>query len=153
MSSPAAWVNLHSQCALEWWSSWGQEVPELQELAMKLVPLLIGSGPAERTWKDVGQIFTKNRNRLAVRTCLDLVFVRTWLRRQLKCHTAEELEVLKAWEVELLRNASFYDGPAEPEAPDETEQRIFEDRIEDWEQWAIDGNKNGEGETRLLSDV
>ena len=31
---------------------------------MKIVPLLIGSGPAERTWKDVGQIFTKNRNRL-----------------------------------------------------------------------------------------
>ena len=66
MSSPAAWVNLHSRCALEWWSSWGQEVPELQQLAMKIVPLLIGSGPAERTWKDVGQIFTKNHNRLGV---------------------------------------------------------------------------------------
>ena len=25
MSSPAAWTNLHSACALEWWASWGQE--------------------------------------------------------------------------------------------------------------------------------
>ena len=155
MSSPAAWVNLHSQCALEWWSSWGQEVPELQQLAMKIVPLLIGSGPAERTWKDVGQIFTKNRNRLGVGTCLDLVFVRTWLRRQFKSVTAEELEVLKDWEADLLRKAAFYDGPVEPAGPAQSEQTIFEDSIEDWEQWAIDGNKYGgkDDPKRLLGDV
>ena len=38
---------------------WGQEVPELQHLDMKLVPLLIGSGPAERVWKDVDNVLTK----------------------------------------------------------------------------------------------
>ena len=155
MSSAAAWTELLSQCALEWWSSWGQEVPELQQLAMKIVPLLIGSGPAERTWKDVGQIFTKKRNRLSVRNCLDLVLVRTYLRRQLKSVTDEELEVLKDWEVELLRNASFYDGPVDPLVGDAPARRVFEDTIEDWEQWAIDGNKHGaHGEPRRsLSEV
>ena len=93
--------------------------------------------------------------RLGVGTCLDLVFVRTWLRRQLKSVSDEELEVLKEWEVDLLRNASFYDGPVDPAGAAQNAKRIFEDRIEDWEQWAIDGNKNGDEneEKRLLGEV
>ena len=152
MSSTAAWTNLHSSCALEWWSSWGTEVPELQKLAMRLVPLLIGSGPAERTWKDVGNILTKNRNRLDMSTCLDLVFVRTWLRRELKVVSDEELEIFKDWEAELLLNASFYDGVVEPDdgVPTVT-HRVFDDRIEDWELNAIDGT--GPGARIRLSDV
>ena len=77
MSSEAAWCDLHTKCALKWWTQWGQETPELTTLALKLVPLMIGSGPAERTWKDVGNILTKKRNRLGVQRCLDLVHVRT----------------------------------------------------------------------------
>ena len=63
---------------------------------------MVGSGPAESTWKDVGQILTKNRNRLGVKTCIDLVFVRTWLRPELKLVSDEELEVFKDWETELM---------------------------------------------------
>lgn len=151
MSSTAAWKNLHSQCALEWWSMWGQEVPELQHLAMKLVPLLIGSGPAERVWKDVDNVLTKKRNRLTMTTCLDLVFVRCWLRRELKAASDEELEVFKEWETKLLRQASFYDGEVEPVDGDMGQQRIFEDHIESWEANAIDGT--GPGERMRLSDV
>ena len=90
MSSPAAWKGLASKCALTWWVQWGVEVPELQSLAKKIVPLMVGSGPAERTWKDVGNIFTKNRNRMTTKTCIDLVFVRTWLRREFDLITDEE---------------------------------------------------------------
>ena len=144
LSSPAAWTNLHSKCALEWWSEWGAEIPELQKLAFKLVPLLIGSGPAERTWKDIGNILTKNRNRLGVSRCIDLVYVRTWLRRDLKLVSDEELEQLKEWETVLFREASFYDGNGDVnERPDERNVRIFEDRIEDWEQNAVDGTGPG----------
>ena len=132
-------------------AEWGQETRELQRLTMKLVPLMIGSGPAERTWKDVGQILTKNRNRLKVQTCLDLVFVRTWLRRELKLITDEELEVFKDWETTLFREASFYDGPTDPNAGPQRERRIFEDRFEAWEQNAIDGT--GPGERIRLSTV
>ena len=143
MSSPAAWRNLHSKCALQWWATWGQELPELKLLAMKLVPLMIGSGPAERTWKDVDQVLTKNRNRLKMKNCLNLVFVRTWLRREIKLVTDEELECFKVWEAELIKRASFYDGPVEPDAGRQKEDRVFEDRIEDWEQKAIDGTGPG----------
>ena len=108
MSSPAAWTNLHCKCALAWWTEWGVELPDLQRLAIKIVPLMIGSGPAERTWKDVGQILTKNRNRLHISTCLDLVYVRMWLRRDLKLVSDTELEVFKEWETQLLQDASFY---------------------------------------------
>ena len=142
MSSPAAWVNLHSKCALEWWTSWGQEVPELQRLACKIVPLLIGSGPAERTWKDVDSILTKKRNRLKVQTALDILYVRTWLRREIKIVSDEELEMFKTWETELLHRAEFYDGEIEPVGR-VRERRIFEDRIEDWELNATDGSGPG----------
>ena len=131
MSSPAAWTNLHSKCALEWWSEWGAEVPELQKLAFKLVPLLVGSGPAEQTWKDVGNIFNKNRNRLGVQRCIDLVYVRTWSRRELKLLSDEELEQFKQWEKQLFQEASFYNGNPDADAGriGERQARIFEDRL------------------------
>ena len=143
MSSPAAWINLHSKCALEWWSTWGQEVPELQKLAIKIVPLMIGSGPAERTWKDVDAILTKKRNRMSAETCMDILYVRTWLRRQIKIVSDEELEVFKEWETELFHQAEFYDGVVEPNRGLPRERRIFEDRIEDWEMNAVDGSGPG----------
>ena len=95
MSSPAAWRGLESKSTLAWWTQWGVEVPELQSLAKKIVPLMVGSGPAERTWKDVGNVLTKNRNRMSAKHCIDLVFVRTWLRREFKIVSDEELECFK----------------------------------------------------------
>ena len=151
MSSPAAWVDLHTKCALSWWLEWGIEVPELQRLAIKVVPLMIGSGPAERAWKDIGNVFTKNRNRLGTATCIDLVYVRMWLRRELKLITDEELEQLKGWETELLQEASFYAGNPDPDSGEDKELRIFEDRFEAWEQPAIDGR--GVQPTIKLGDV
>ena len=119
--------------------TWGQEVPELQKLAIKITPLMIGSGPAERTWKDVDNILTKKRNRLAMKNCVDLVFVRTWLRRELKIVTDEEIECFKQWETDLLARAKAYAGPVEPDAGMDRQKRIFEDTFEAWEQRAIDG--------------
>lgn len=143
MSSPAAWIHLHDQCALEWWSTWGVECPELKSFAIKVVPLLVGSGPAERTWKDVDSILTKKRNRLHIQTTLDLLYTRTWLRRELKKVSDEELAVFKQWECELLHEASFYDGQVEPDQAPQLPQRIFEDRVELWELNAIDGKGTG----------
>ena len=143
MSSPAAWVNLHDKSALEWWATWGMECPELQQLAIKVVPLMVGSGPAERTWKDVDSILTKKRNRLYMETALDLLYTRTWLRREMKRVSDSELQVYQAWEADLVRSASFYDGTTEPDEGEERPQRIFEDRIEDWELNAIDGRGPG----------
>ena len=42
-----------------------------------------------------------------------------------------------------------------PVGPTQSEQTIFEDSIEDWEQWVIDGNKYGgkDDPKRLLGDV
>ena len=75
---------------------------------------MIGSGPTERMWKDVDHILTKKNvklNDLSMQTCLDLVFVRTWLRREIKIVTDEELEYFKEWETELLQRATLYAGP------------------------------------------
>ena len=106
----------------------------------------MGSGPAERTWKDVGQIMTKNCNRLTSTTCKDLVFARTWLRRELNLVSDEELEVFNDLEAELLDEAA-----AAPIASEQPEMRIFVDQFETWEQNAMDGK--GEGPIILLGDV
>ena len=151
MSSRAAWINLHSKCALEWWSTWGQEVPDLQRLAIKIVPLMIGSGPAERTWKAVDVILTKKHNRLSVKKCMDILYVRTWLRRSIKIVSDEELECFKGWETELFQQAEFYDGDVEPNQGLARQRRTFEDFIEDWERNSIDGT--GPGARRPLSQV
>ena len=55
----------------------------------------------------------------------------------------QELEMFKEWEIELIRQTSFYDGPVEPDAGRQREQRIFEDHIEDWELNAADGSGPG----------
>ena len=75
MSSAAAWKDLTSKCALQWWTQWGVETPELTRLAKKIVPLIVGSGAAERAWKDVANVLTKDRNKLNSDTTVDLVFV------------------------------------------------------------------------------
>ena len=150
MSSAAAWTNLDTKCALAWWSAWGIEVPELQKLAIKLVPLMIGSGPAERTWKDVGNVLTKNRNRLGVKRCLDLVYDRMWIRRELQLASEEELEQFKDWEAKLLREASFCDGTVDPDSGKDEESRIFEDTVESWEQDAIDGNRGDRDKSKRI---
>lgn len=113
---------------------------------------MIGSGPAERTWKDVDNILTKKRNRLSMKTCLDLVFVRTWLRRELKIVTDEELQCFNQWEAELVKSATLYTGPVEPDNDTDGTQRIFEDHFEVWEQVAIDGT-GGVGPRILLGEV
>ena len=64
-----------------------------------------------RRSKDAGQEGTCKK-----RTVLDILFVRTWLRREVKLISDEELEVFKSWETALIRRVTFYDGPAEPAA-------------------------------------
>ena len=151
MCSPAAWKNLSSKCALAWWTQWGVEVPELQSLAKKIVGLMVGSGPAERTWKDVGNVRTKNRNKMSTQHCIDLVFVRTWLRRELKLVDDAELECFKEWEVQLMREASLLSGEQTSDVP--KAKRIFEDRIEDWECIAINGKSSDGERVKRLGEV
>jgi len=84
-----------------WWAAWGKDVPELQKLAMLIVPLLAGSGPAERTWKDIGHILTKERRgKMLHANMVKILFVRRWLRRKYNRDRAEEA-AFKEWEEEL----------------------------------------------------
>ena len=67
----------------------------------------------------------------------------------MNCISEDEFEVFKEWEQELLREATFYDGPTDVDAdPDQAaaaaqNNRVFEDTIEDWELNAIDGKGPG----------
>jgi len=140
MSQPGAWINFEGQSTLDWWRTWGKEVSELQVLAMLLVPLLAGSGPAERTWKDIGHIITKERGRLSHGKMLQILFVRKWLRRKYNAVSEEESNAFKAWEKVLLKKAARLPEDEEKKGDD----LVFIDEIEpDWEQNAINGRGRG----------
>ena len=82
---------------------------------------------------------------------MDILYVRTWLRRSIKIVSDEELECFKEWETELFQQAEFYDGAVEPNQGLARQRRTFEDFIEDWERNAIDGT--GPGARRPLGQV
>ena len=56
---------------------------------------------------------------------LNLLHIQTWLRRGLKKVSDDELECFKEWEIEMLRQSSFYDGEVEPDEGKQRQHRIF----------------------------
>ena len=82
---------------------------------------------------------------------MDILYVRTWIRRSIKIVNDEELECFKEWETEFFQQAEFYDGDVEPNQGLSRQRRTFEDFIEDWERNSIDGT--GPGARRPLSQV
>ena len=73
--------------------------------------------------------------------------------KRTKLVSDEELEQFKQWEKQLFQEASFYNDNPDVDAGriGERQARIFEDRFEDWEQNAIDGQ--GPGPRIALGDV
>ena len=147
MRQAAAWCaeSLSMTPTLDWWQTWGVEMPELQRLAYALVPLICGSGPAERTWGDIGRVATKQRGPLDMTTVIDIVMVRHWLRREFNVLTIAEREALKAWEVELVGRAGLGDEVAEQLGGDggggDGGGGPFLDSIEPWEEKAATGRE------------
>ncbi|XP_054782640.1 uncharacterized protein LOC129289919 [Prosopis cineraria] len=64
----------------EWWSFYGSSVPELQNLAMRILSQTSSSSGCERNWSLFERIHTKRRNRLEHQRLNDLVFTNYNLR-------------------------------------------------------------------------
>ncbi|CAI9259863.1 unnamed protein product [Lactuca saligna] len=49
-----------------WWGHYGDEVPELQAFAMKILGFTFSASSCERNWSTFNQVHTKRRNRLSM---------------------------------------------------------------------------------------
>lgn len=59
----------------QWWDSYGNECPELQRFAIRVLSLTCTSSGCERNWSAFEMVHTKRRKRLHQRKMNDLVFV------------------------------------------------------------------------------
>lgn len=75
--SPIAMAGLKNKTPSQWWESYGDEHPELQNFAIRVLSLTCSSSGCERNWSAFEMVHTKRRNRLKQKTMNDVVFVMT----------------------------------------------------------------------------
>ncbi|CAN1121273.1 hypothetical protein LINPERPRIM_LOCUS2097 [Linum perenne] len=71
----------------DWWSSFGDDVPELQKFAIRILSLTCSASGCERNWSVFERVHSKKRNRLLQKKMNDIVYVMynsKLLRRQAK---------------------------------------------------------------------
>ncbi|GKE17047.1 SCAN domain-containing protein [Tanacetum coccineum] len=59
----------------DWWDSFGDDIPELKQFAIRVLSLTCSSSGCERNWSDFEMVHSKRRNRLQQQKMNDLVFV------------------------------------------------------------------------------
>ncbi|KAL4554105.1 hypothetical protein LXL04_039783 [Taraxacum kok-saghyz] len=74
-SLPGAQLDAVTMDAIDWWSTYGAETPELAEVARKVLSQPITSSSAERNWSTYSYIHSVKRNRLTCSRADKLVYV------------------------------------------------------------------------------
>ncbi|CAN0859686.1 hypothetical protein LINGRAHAP2_LOCUS7732 [Linum grandiflorum] len=59
----------------DWWSSFGDYVPELQRFSIQILSLTCSASRCERNWSAFDRVHTKKRNRLLQKKMNDIVYV------------------------------------------------------------------------------
>ncbi|XLS45017.1 hypothetical protein HN51_001882 [Arachis hypogaea] len=103
----------------QWWDSYGDEHPELQKFAIRVLSLTCSSSGCERNWSTFEMVHMKRRNHLKTSTKNDVVFVMTNLRlarkkpsRNTADYSLEDLDSDEEWIVEdenMMENLEEFD--------------------------------------------
>ena len=72
---PIAIASVKTLPAYQWWSNFGASVPELQNLAIKILSQTASSSAAERNWSLRGFFHNKKRCRLNSKTVEKMVYI------------------------------------------------------------------------------
>nr|GMC95500.1 HAT, C-terminal dimerization domain containing protein [Ipomoea batatas] len=67
--------TVYKRTPVEWWTQYGDEIPELQKFAVKVLGLTCSSSGCERNWSAFNQVHTKRRNRLTTTRMNALVYI------------------------------------------------------------------------------
>ncbi|XP_026429957.1 uncharacterized protein LOC113326443 [Papaver somniferum] len=68
-------ASIQSIAPVEWWITFGSEIPNLQKFAKRVLGLTTSASPCERKWNAFNNLHTKKRNRLDHAKLNDLVHV------------------------------------------------------------------------------
>ncbi|KAL4556082.1 hypothetical protein LXL04_038722 [Taraxacum kok-saghyz] len=79
-SMPATQTDAVTMDAIDWWSTYGAETPELAEVAKKVLSQPISSSSAERNWSTYSYIHNVKRNRLNEKRADKLVYIHSNIR-------------------------------------------------------------------------
>jgi hypothetical protein len=78
--------------AAEWWLEYGDEVPELQLVAVRVCGAVSGAGAAERGHKEMAFLLTKSRNRMQWPKVEKMLYVRVNVKNALELQAEEEAD-------------------------------------------------------------
>ncbi|KAJ9538755.1 hypothetical protein OSB04_031488 [Centaurea solstitialis] len=98
-SMPAAHMDAVTMDAIDWWSNYGSETPELAEVAKKVLSQPISSSSAERNWSTYAYIHNVKRNRLNSKRADKLVFIHSNIRLQSRFSKSYTTGPHKKWDV------------------------------------------------------
>ncbi|WVZ83091.1 hypothetical protein U9M48_030271, partial [Paspalum notatum var. saurae] len=82
-----------------WWTNYGQSIPLLMNLAIKLISQPASSSCCERNWSTYSFVHSVKRNDLTVERAEDLIFVHSNLRHLLKKTEAYKKGETRPWDV------------------------------------------------------
>jgi hypothetical protein len=98
-SMEAAQLDAVTMDAIDWWSSYGSETPELAEVAKKVLSQPISSSSAERNWSTYSYIHSVKRNRLNTKRADKLVFIHSNIRLQSRFSESYNNGPSKKWDI------------------------------------------------------
>ncbi|XP_061374524.1 uncharacterized protein LOC133316764 [Gastrolobium bilobum] len=75
MGCKAAKISVYNKSPTQWWDSYGDENPELQRAAIRILGLTCSSSACEGNWSAFERVHTKRRNRLTTKKLNDVIFV------------------------------------------------------------------------------
>lgn len=138
----AMYAGVHSTPAWMWWMTYGNEAPELQAIAIRVLSQVASSGASERNWSDFDYIYTKRRNRMTPSLVTDLVYLYSNMKmirsreRNTKKRTYEDALPVWEWipEEDEAEDAEADAEADEVHAEEIAAQRALRPQMEDKEQ-------------------
>ncbi|XP_056685773.1 uncharacterized protein [Spinacia oleracea] len=113
-SLPQAQMDAVTMEAIDWWSMYGSQTPELAEVAKKVSAQPISSSSAERAWSTFGLVHSLKRNRLNCSTADKLVYIHSNLRLLSRFSESYKQGPSRKWDIDP-ENSCLEDSPAELE--------------------------------------
>ena len=89
---PMAIAAAKEMPAYAWWMSFGAHVPQLQQVAIRVLAQVTSASASERNWSTFEFIHSKKRNRLKCKRVRDVVFVHANLRLKDKLENINYME-------------------------------------------------------------
>ncbi|KAL4587556.1 hypothetical protein LXL04_000428 [Taraxacum kok-saghyz] len=98
-SMPATQTDAVTMDAIDWWSTYGAETPELAEVAKKVLSQPISSSSAERNWSTYSYIHNVKRNRLNEKRADKLVYIHSNIRLPSRFSESYKSGPHKNWDI------------------------------------------------------